>query len=290
MELIRYDERHPEYVSVSELREFLSCPLRWWYKYRLGLWTDRTTPFFALGTSVHSGLQNWYEPIAGGKKTGDLGKAYDAYKLTYAQESQKVDWMAEKDADPIGQQAMGQEMLRAALTEGDPWVAHAVERTMYAEIKHSRLGKLPIKLKAQVDMITTNKDVVEHKTASRKWEEGREHGDIQATAYVLAVRDNFDHDPEVTFNIISKSAKSPNVDRRVTRRGQDALDKLYISVRAFLDAQEKGVYPNPSSWAHATCEYKEVCDKWESHPQLLPERKVLKTMIPGLRDARTVKE
>jgi CRISPR/Cas system-associated exonuclease Cas4 (RecB family) len=289
-ELVSYPERHPEYVSVSELREFLSCPLRWWYKYRLGLWTEKTTSFFALGTSVHAGLQNWYEPINGGKKIGDLGRAYDAYKLTYAEESKKVDWMSEKDADPIGQQAMGQEMLRAALTEGDDWVAHAVERTMFADISHSRLGKLPIKLKAQVDMITEGKDVVEHKTASRKWEAGREHGDIQATAYALAVRENFGHNPEITFNIISKSVKSPNVDRRVTHRGQKEIDKLYITARAFLDAQEKGVYPNPSSWAHATCEYKEICDKWESHPQQLPERKILKTLVPGLREPRVVKE
>jgi len=290
MELIRHEERHPEYVSVSELREFLSCPLRWWYRYRLGLWTDKTTPFFALGTAVHSGLQNWYQPLDGGKKHGDLTKAYDAYRLTYAIESQKVDWMAEKEADPISQQAMGQEMLRAALTEGDDWVAEAVERTMFAEIKHSRLGSLPIKLKAQVDMITKSRDVVEHKTASRKWEEGKEHGDVQATAYVVAVRENFDHDPQVTFNIISKSSKAPNIDRRVTRRSQDEIDRLYISVRSFLDAQEKGVYPNPSSWAHATCEYRRICDQWESHPQLLPERRVLKTLVPGLRESKSAKE
>jgi putative RecB family exonuclease len=290
MELIRYEERHPEHVSVSELREFLACPLRWWYKYRLSLWTDKTTPFFALGTSVHSGLQHWYEPVAGGKKDGDLTKAYEAYRTTYAMESAKVDWMSEKDADPIGQQAMGQEMLRAALTEGDDWTAHAVERTMFSEIKHSRLGKLPIKLKAQVDMITEGKDVVEHKTASRRWEEGREHGDVQATAYALSVMENFGHNPEITFNIISKHAKSPVVDRRVTHRGQDDIDKLYISVRAFLDAQEKGVYPNPTAFAHATCEYRRICNEWESHPQKLPERKVLKTMVPGLRESRSVKE
>jgi CRISPR/Cas system-associated exonuclease Cas4 (RecB family) len=289
-DLIAYPERHPEHVSVSELREFLSCPLRWWYKYRLGLWTDKTTPFFALGTAVHAGLQMWYEPVMGAKKIGDLGKAYDHYAATYAIESAKVDWIKEKDADPIGQQNMGKEMLRAALTEGDDWKAHAVERTMFAEIKHSRLGKLPIKLKAQVDMITESKDVVEHKTASRRWEEGREHGDVQATAYVLAVRENFGHDPEVTFNIISKHAKAPVVDRRVTHRGQDDLDKLYISVRSFLDAQEKGVYPNPTAFAHATCEYRRICDQWESHPQKLPERTILKNMVPGLREARVVKE
>ena len=288
-ELISYPERHPEHVSVSELREFLSCPLRWWYKYRLGLWTDKTTPFFALGTSVHAGLQMWYEPIMGAKKVGDLGKAYDHYARTYTIESAKVDWIKEKDADPIGQQNMGKEMLRAALTEGDDWEAKFVEHTMFADISHSRLGKLPIKLKAQVDMITKTHDVVEHKTASRRWEEGREHGDVQATAYALAVRENYGHNPEITFNIISKNAKAPVVDRRVTHRGQNEIDKLYITARAFLDAQEKGVYPNPSSWAHATCEYKEICDKWESHPQQLPERKILKVLVPGLREPRESK-
>ena len=278
------EERHKDYVSVSELREFLSCPLRWWYKYRLGLWTEKTTTFFALGTSVHAGLATWY---GNSKLPNRRDMTLRIYRATYAEESSKVDWAAVGKRDQIGDSALGEKMLIAGIDAGDDWEAEAVERTMFAEISHSKFGKLPIKLKAQVDMITKQHDVVEHKTAERKWEAGREHGDIQATAYALAVRENFGHDPKITFNIITKSVKSPIVERRETRRTQYELDKLYIQARSFLDSVEKGaIYPNPSSWAHANCEYKEVCNRWESHPQDLSSRESLKNLIPNLREKK----
>ncbi len=283
-------ERDVDYISVSELREYLSCPLRWWYKYKVGLWTERTTPFFALGNAVHSGLATWY---GGDQKfiAPDKRKefALRGFADTYQQEAEKVDWSLETTRNILTDSATGQEMLEAAISAGDNWKPHkdgGIEKTMMSEIKHSKLGVLPIRLKAKVDMLLDNLNVVEHKTAERKWEQGREHGDIQATAYVMAVRDNFGHDPEVTFNIISKSAKGPNVDRRATRRNQEQIDRLYIQVRAFLDAKDKGgVYPNPTAFAHEKCEFRALCDKWESHPQKMPDsRRELKVLVPTLAD------
>lgn len=278
-------ERHPEHISVSELREFLSCPLRWWYKYRLGMWTERTTPYFALGTSVHAGLQRWYEPFAGGKKDGDLTPVFKHYRRTWAEESAKVDWKSEKERDPLSEGFQGEEMLRAAILEGDDWTAKHVEHSLMSEIKHSKYGKLPIKLKTNLDMINVDLNVVEHKTAQRKWEKDKEHGDIQATAYVNAIRENFSHDPTITFNIISNSAKGVNVDRRVTTRTQEQIDNMYIGARSFLDAIEKGaIYPNPTAFAHATCEFKTLCNDWESHPQPMPDsRKKLYKIVPTLK-------
>lgn len=279
-----YVERNPTYISVSELREYLSCPLRWWYKYKMGLWTERTTPFFALGTAVHAGLAMYY---ATKKQKPEF--AFRAYGETYQKEAEKVDWIKEDKHDPLIDSAVGYEMLSAAISAGDNWLPHTengIEATLMSDIRHSKLGTLPIQLKATLDMMTTNRDVVEHKTADRKWELGREHGDVQATAYAMAIRENFGHDPEVTFNIISKSAKGPNVDRRITRRNQDQIDRLYIQVRSFLDAREKGaVYPNPTAFIHEKCEFRAMCDKWESHPQKLPDsRRELKMLVPTLAD------
>jgi len=249
------------------------------------MWTNRTTAYFALGTSVHAGLQRWYEPITGGKRNGDLTPVFDHYRKVWSIESAQVDWGAEKERDILSEGFSGEEMLRAAVLEGDDWTAKYVEHSMMSEISHSKLGKLPMKLKTNLDMLTTDLRVVEHKTAQRRWEKDRERGDIQATAYVNAVRQNYDHDPSVTFNIISNSAKGVNVDRRTTTRTQEDIDKMYIGARAFLDAIEKGaIYPNPTAFAHANCEFKELCDKWESHPQQIPEkRKELYNLVPALK-------
>jgi len=282
VEFAKIEERVPEHFSVSELREYMACPLRWWYRYRAGLRTERTTSYFALGTAVHTGLGAWYWHF---KNSGDRESALKMYRESYLEESKKVDWRLESaKKDPFSQKTRGEEMVMAAISEGDDWEAESVEEVLFAELSHSRLGKLPLPIKMVLDMRTKTNDIVEHKTADRKWETGREHGDIQATAYIAGVRANYDHDPLLTFNIISNSASGPVVDRRNTRRTQEELDRLYFSARALLDAMEKGaIYPNPTAYIHKTCEYRRLCDRWESHPQPLPtDRNGLVRLLPTL--------
>jgi CRISPR/Cas system-associated exonuclease Cas4 (RecB family) len=281
-QLALIEERVPEHFSVSELREYMTCPLRWWYRYRAGLRTEKTTSYFALGTAVHSGLGAWYWHY---KTSGEREKALELYRQTYLEESAKVDWRLEPaKKDPFEQKTRGEEMLMAAISAGDDWEAESVEETLYAELSHSKFGKLPLPIKMVLDMRTTTNDIVEHKTSDRKWAANREHSDIQASAYIAGVRENYGHDPLLTFNIISNSASGPLVDRRPTRRTQDQLDQLYVHARGLLNAMEKGaIFPNPTAYIHNTCEYRRICDKWESHPQPLPTtRSGLTRMLPSL--------
>lgn len=269
------------HVSPSEVREFLSCPLRWHYRYRLGLWTDTTTAYFALGNAVHAGLERYYlsERLNGVR---DREGALRQFAATWADESAKVDWAAEPNREPLALRTAGGWLLGVMMDEPDEWVAAAGEETLHADIEHSRLGKLPVPLKVRLDLRTSLNDVVEHKTADKSWPRNKEHSDAQATAQVVAVRANFGHDPTVTFNIGVTTA-TPKVERRSTRRTQDDIDRFYLQVRAMLDAEEKGaVYPNPFSFAHPTCEFRTLCDAWEGHPQPLPSGRRLQLLVPGL--------
>lgn len=271
-----------KHVSPSEIREFLSCPLRWYYRYRLGLWTEGSTAFFAMGNAVHAGLERYYisERLSG---TRDRDGAMESFRQTWADESAKVDWdTAAKE--PLDVRVTGTRLLAAAMDEPDEWLAAAVEETLYADVEHSRLGKLPVKLKARLDLRTSTNDAVDHKTADKTWEADKEHTDAQATAQVAVIRANFDHDPSVTFNVLVAN-KVPKVDRRVTRRTQNDLDRLYLIVRSMLDAEEKGViYPNPTAFEHRHCEFRRVCNQWEGHPQLLPTGRPLQLLIDRLPD------
>ncbi|MBA3875625.1 MAG: hypothetical protein C0498_01590 [Anaerolinea sp.] len=276
-----------KHVTVSELKEWLSCPLRHWYRYKLGLWSDTTTSFFALGNATHAGLERFYSPL----DPRNLDLAREVVRRAWADEQAKVNWSEERDGrDPFmtGQTALA--LLDASCAEPEDWRPVAVEKTLYADIEHSRLGKLPVPLKTRVDLLIESAqgpgapDVVEHKTADKSWPAGKEHSEVQPVAYTMAVRANYGHNPVTTHNILVAN-KAPKVDRRSSVRTQDHIDRLYVQIRALLDADERGgVYPNPTSWAHERCEFRAICDTWEAHPQPLPTGRRLQLLVPGLGD------
>lgn len=270
------------HVSISEVREFLNCPLRWWYRYRLGLWSDRTRAFFAVGNAVHFGLAAFYgADIRGEPRDPDRALAF--YRQEWARQVPHVTW-SDEAKDPMDTGDDGSRMLLRAVEEPDDWgEVRGVEETVYSELTHSRLGTLPVRMKSKLDLRTA-RVVVDHKTAAKRWPVGKEAGDMQATLYFDAVRQNFAEPEAVVFNVIVAN-KAPLVDRRPTRSSQDDIDRLYVIVRAMLDAEEKGaVYPNPSSFDHPTCEFRGLCDGWSGHPQSVPSGRRLQMLVPGLTD------
>jgi|694.fasta_scaffold01399_29 CRISPR/Cas system-associated exonuclease Cas4 (RecB family) len=270
------------YFSISELRAYLTCPLYGYFRYGKKLWTESTGAAALVGSSVHFGLARWYST-----KKSSRDQALEYTRRYFAEESSKVNWENEKIRDPLGEAVKSEAMLIAALDEGDDWEAEAVERAMYGEIKHSKLGSLPVKLKGVPDLYTKSNIVIDHKTSYRAWDKGKEHKDMQATAYAGLIRDNFGKNPEVLFNIITLNSKGPNVDRRSTYRSQENFDQLYMMARGILDMiEKKAFFPNPEAWFHETCEFRGLCvDTNGQNGNAIPTtRKELLRLVPKLAD------
>lgn len=268
------------YFSISELRSYLTCPMYGYFRYQKKLWTESTGAAALVGSSVHFGLARWYST-----KKASREQAFEYTRRYFSEESSKVNWESEKIRDPLGEAVKSEAMLAAAIDAGDDWEAEAVERSMYGEIRHSKLGVLPVKLKGIPDLYTKSNIVIDHKTSYRAWDKGKEHKDMQATAYAGLIRDNFGKNPEVIFNIVSLNSKGANVDRRSTFRSQENFDQLYMMARAILDMIEKGSYfPNPEAWFHETCEFKNLCVETggQKGNQIPTTRKELVRLVPRL--------
>jgi hypothetical protein len=280
----RLDFKERKHLSVSEVKEFLSCPARWAFRYGMGLWTSGTNPYFALGNGVHAGLERWYWP----NDPHNRDEAFRQMRRKVISESGQVDWSAAKEGDdPLTLRDKSERLLAVGVTvPGDDWIAAQVETTLYADIKHSRLGKLPVPLKIRPDMVLESHDFIDHKTADKTWVAGKERSEAQAVGYTIAGRQNFGHDPVTWFNIMIPTAIA-KVDRRSTMRDQDDIDRFYGYARLLLDAEEKRVfYPNPTSWAHATCEFRRICDGWQGTIGEfdLPTDRALQALVPNLSD------
>jgi hypothetical protein len=87
------EPKERRHFSPSELTEFFSCPLRHWYRYRLGLWTDTTSSYFAMGSAVHAGLERFYgEKIAGRPRDPDGARVF--YRRAAGIERAQLKWFA----------------------------------------------------------------------------------------------------------------------------------------------------------------------------------------------------
>jgi len=280
----RMEFKERKHISVSEVKEFLSCPARWAFRYRMGMWVSGSTPFFALGNGVHAGLERWYWP----NDPHNQDEAFRQFRRKIIEESGKVDWSAAKEGDgPLTLRDRGERLLAAGVAvPGDDWVAAQVETTLYADIVHSRLGKLPVPLKIRPDMVLETHDFIDHKTADKAWEAGKERSEAQAVGYTIAGRQNFSHDPVTHYNVLVATTVA-KVDRRSTMRDQDDIDRFYGYARLLLEAEEKRVfYPNPTSWAHKTCEFRRICDGWQGEIGGfdLPTGRALQALVPNLSD------
>jgi len=87
------EPKERRHFSPSELTEFFSCPLRRWYRYRLGLWSDTTSSYFAMGSAVHAGLERFYgEKIAGRPRDPDGARVF--YRRAAGAERAQLKWFA----------------------------------------------------------------------------------------------------------------------------------------------------------------------------------------------------
>jgi hypothetical protein len=133
-------------------------------------------------------------------------------------------------------------------------------------------------------MVLEGHDFVDHKTSDKAWVAGKEKSETQGVGYTIAGRQNFGHDPVTWFNVMVATTQA-KVDRRSTMRTQDDIDRFYGYARMLLEAEEKRVfYPNPTSWAHPTCEFRRICDGWtgEIGGIAMPVGHALQAMVPHL--------
>ena len=103
------------------------------------------------------------------------------------------------------------------------------------------------------------------KTSSSKWPAQKCHTDLQATAYLYALRQS---EPEVEslfrYDVITK-AKKPTITRYLTNRTPSDFDRFIQLVKMADQVVEQELYyPHETSFACGGCQFKSACLQWQS--------------------------
>ena len=242
------DEDQPSdplsYLSVSRLKSFLSCRLKFYYEKVRGL-RPPTSPNFQIGKAVHAGLQHYHTARWRG---GDASPepVVQAYHAAFA-DLEKDDPVDYGDKDRQECVDTGERVLRAYLASEratDPRRILGVEVYLRMET-----GNLPIPLVGVLDLVVEGNVPVDFKTvhSTPDLEDEAWQNEIQLTAYHMLLEDATGEVPGPGELIYLAKLKTPKILKQtLTPVDAQRIDRF----RALADRYVEGVqreeyYPSP---------------------------------------------
>ena len=251
-----------EYVSVSRLKGFLSCRLRFHFEKVLAI-PKPVSPALHFGRAVHAALQ-WFNKARwrGGDTSETAVVAAFVESFANPEPGQPVEW---SDADEPGElRTKGENLLRAFLAAN---VHPLGEKPMGVEVAvEAHHPDLALPLFGVLDLVQSNRRVVDYKTCASTPDPSLEawNHQIMTTAYSLLVEQATEAPSTGTDLVFLVKTKAPKIIvhpvEPPTQVQRDRFARL-VEIYATGVANER-VYPSPGQHC-AWCSYRRECAAWK---------------------------
>lgn len=249
--------------SYSSLDLYLACPLAYRFRYIDQIREEKVPAALPFGSALHAAHEKVYSDLRD-KGAFDPEDAIAAFAmelelllgnpLVEFKDGESLDTMLEKGVD----------MLRVFLGEVQP------ERVVDVDLEFD----VPVndgasRLRGYIDLVVEDDEglnLVEFKSAGRRWPQADADSSLQATLYTLAAQQIFPgQNINVRFDVITK-AKAPRFQSLGTCRGIWAVNRASNLIAAAEDAVDKGVFHPVQSFRCAGCAYRAQCKTWSYQP------------------------
>ena len=256
-----------DYISPSRLSSWLSCPLKFKFKYIDGMRTPTNNNLF-LGKIVHGGLEFYYRrrqlglPVA----KADVAKwLLESWAKSIDEEDMTFDSTAEEQALQV--QAVA--LVTAYLTyvpaaEAKPM---AVETAVEAPLVDPATGEdLGMPLVGIMDLVLDEPAgplIADFKTSARSAEPLEISHEIQLSSYAYLFRHGTQQ-REAGLEIRSLiKTKTPKVEfHRYPARTDAHFARLFAVVREYLDALDAGRFNFRPGFGCGFCDFRQQCSGW----------------------------
>lgn len=251
------------HISFSSISTYQTCPLRYYFRYEIGLAEKKVPANLVLGGAIHAAVQAHFEHWLAGS-TADLDALLAAFWEAWnARDDQMIVHARGEDINTIGK--LAERMLRAFQRSSFSRPAGsiiAVEEELQGKLMEGLPGLL-----ARVDLIEDAGDalvVTDLKTARNAW--SVDHvldAALQLWLYSHLVEEMADGRPiRLQFAVLTKAA-IPEVVIHPVPNGQERLRRAVKIVEWIWRAIKAGnFYPAPSPAACPSCPYREPCRAW----------------------------
>lgn len=269
LELLESQQQKPppcrDYLSYSAIRTYQGCPLRYYFKYVLGLPENVVAASLLFGAGIHSALEAFYRALLAGEDSlaqdDLLGAFWGAWEDRQAQE---IRLGKGEDLSTIG--GLADRMIRAFLAS-DLASTRGTIIGVEEELRGQVFGELP-DLVARVDLIVDAGDsvsVTDFKTSRCQWDDDQVVSSAdQLLLYSELVRPLADGRPLYLNFLVLTKTKVPSItlhpveyNARQVDRTKRIVEKVWRAIEA------EHFYPTPSPLQCPNCPFRAPCAQWK---------------------------
>lgn len=237
--------------SYSAMQTYLTCPMRYYFRYIEHAEVERTSASIPFGRAFHAVLSN--RARKGVEYTvEDAKEDFALYFRGETEVSENIYYKPEEDFWFWDKR--GCDMLGVALADWpDDYTVKSV-----AEAFSVNVPGLSKPLIGEFDLVVTDggdETISDWKTASMKWPAGKVDRDLQATTFCYAYRQKYGVNPMFRFDVFTK-AKNPAHHQFYTFRNQNDFDRFVYLAGQIEKAVNNGLFiPIESCMNCAECAY-----------------------------------
>lgn len=243
-----------DYLSVSQLRDFLTCRAFYHFKHTLRLPPDKPLPLrLARGraghrTAEYALLQKMQQ------KSHTLDDLKQFFADTYEQESQQC--APDEDEDPGKVKDQGVQMVQILSEQ----VLPNIEPEMLEQKIETEVGGVPF---VMVLDVVTPEGVRDFKFTGRSPDAYEAQKSHQLTAYSIGYEILKGKPPAMVGldHIVALKTQTKYV-QQISNRTKEQKERFARTVAAVKrDIDNQIIYPNDGNWKCAMCEYRDTCRK-----------------------------
>lgn len=258
---------HPLIISASELRDFLRCRVRWWWRHQIRLEPVGGKEALDMGTLVHAITEAWYRYPVENRTWQRMRKICreqiretrlealntEAKELVQAMCEGYAVWANTPNEDENHDAGIG-------LTECFPEDPFDLPLTKDGSIRVR--GRIDNRFKPMRRVMAMQ----ELKTAGQFRDKGLETL-IQASTYLWAMRVKYPkceryimYYTEMRKQLPTDRVRAPLFQRQAVERSAEEVDQWILDTqRAAMDMLDPAIYPNPNANCSWDCDFQTPC-------------------------------
>jgi putative RecB family exonuclease len=253
-----------DYISWSSISTFQSCPLKWHFRYALGLPEKVVSSALVFGGAIHQAVELHFRELLAGNPAPDLDMLLNEYQAAWQdRDLDTIKFGKGEDVNTLGSLA---ERVLTAFQESpssEP-AGHIVG--VEEELRGQVAADCP-DLLAFVDLIVDEGDalvVTDLKTARSRWSQQQAQNSAEQLLLYSELAKHLSPGKPVRlrFLVVTK-AKSPVVESFTVEVDPARIERTKRVVQSTWKAIQSGrIYPAPSPMSCAGCAFREPCSQW----------------------------
>jgi len=252
-----------ESLSFSSISTYQACPLKWRFRYVVGLPEETKSASLVFGSAIHSALQRHFEGLLIDSRPPPLDELLDAYRIAWKDEAEDIAFNRGDTAESL--EGLAAKMLRVfqgSELARPPGRMLAIEEELVGEISPNcppMLARLDLAVETDEAVIITD-----FKTSRSRWSADQaEDSATQLLVYRELAGSMAGGKPvHLQFGVLAKT-KEPSVDIHRVAGDPRQIDRVRAIIERVWEAIEAEIfYPAPSPMLCPSCGYRGTCQAW----------------------------